>query len=113
MILRPIPNTDTYELAEDLEFSFRDDVYVVPKGFKTDGASVPRVFWSLSMTPFDPRVIRAAVIHDYIYSSHCIEREDGDRLFRKILLEDGTDPQITENMYRSVRDFGRFAWKRR
>lgn len=37
----------------------------VPKDFITDGASVPRVFWSL----FDPTgpYLQAAVIHDYLY----------------------------------------------
>lgn len=36
----------------------------VPKGFKTDLASVPRACWAF-IAPFD--IARAGVVHDYIY----------------------------------------------
>jgi hypothetical protein len=44
----------------------------VPKGFKTDLASVPRVCWVL-VAPFD--VARPGVVHDYIY--WCIRQYRG------------------------------------
>jgi hypothetical protein len=37
---------------------------VVPAGFETDGASVPRLFWAL--LPTWGKYSRAAVIHDYL-----------------------------------------------
>jgi len=41
----------------------------VPKGFKTDLASVPRACWWF-IAPFD--VARAGVVHDYLY--YCIRQ---------------------------------------
>ena len=46
----------------------------VPKGFLTDGASVPRVFWFL-FPPFG-RYMDAAVAHDYL-CEHCIVEKMG------------------------------------
>ena len=39
---------------------------VVPKGFETDLASVPRAAWAL-IAPWD--VARAAIIHDLLYKT--------------------------------------------
>lgn len=39
---------------------------VVPAGFETDFASIPRLFWRIC-PPWD-RHMRAAVVHDYLYS---------------------------------------------
>lgn len=49
-----------YRLLEPLELCG----FKVPEGFVSDGASVPRVFWSL----FPPvgRYFLAAVLHDYL-----------------------------------------------
>tara|TARA_Y100000385_G_scaffold102047_1_gene105500 strand:- start:288 stop:758 length:471 start_codon:yes stop_codon:yes gene_type:complete len=41
----------------------------VPKGFKTDLASVPRIGW-IFVAPFD--IARAGVVHDYLY--YCIRQ---------------------------------------
>lgn len=38
---------------------------VVPKGFETDGASVPRLFWNI-ITPFGP-IRYEAILHDFGY----------------------------------------------
>lgn len=68
----------------DLEFTFyigvpEDQKYVtVPKGFITDGASVPRLFWAL-IPPWGVYG-QAAVVHDWL----CVHKkltkngEDGD-----------------------------------
>ena len=40
-------------------------VIKVPKGFETDGASIPRIFQSL--LPIWDKYSRAAIIHDYLY----------------------------------------------
>ena len=39
---------------------------VVPVGFLTDFASIPRPFWWL-IKPDDPGIAKAAVLHDFLY----------------------------------------------
>jgi hypothetical protein len=40
---------------------------IVPKGFVTDFASIPRPLWALVGGPADGRYRKIAVIHDYLY----------------------------------------------
>jgi len=47
----------------------KNNKITVPKGFKTDLASVPRACWWF-IAPFD--VARAGVVHDYLY--YCIRQ---------------------------------------
>ena len=42
---------------------FRGKRLRVPAGFESDGASVPRLFWSTVCPPLDPRAVRAAVLY--------------------------------------------------
>jgi len=39
---------------------------IIPKGFITDGASVPRVLWRLA-PPIHATHLAAAIVHDYLY----------------------------------------------
>ena len=49
----------------------------VPAGFRTDLASVPRIFWSL-VSPSE--IAEAAVIHDFIYSKSSHTRKECDEI---------------------------------
>ncbi|ANE34350.1 putative protein (DUF1353 domain) [Campylobacter hyointestinalis subsp. lawsonii CCUG 27631] len=47
---------------------YKDFIYqgiYIPKGFVTNGANIPRVFWSI-FPPNSPEYISAVVIHDYL-----------------------------------------------
>jgi hypothetical protein len=57
----------------------KNNKITVPKGFKTDLASVPRFGW-IFVAPFD--IARAGVVHDYLY--YCI------RQYRAAMQKDGT-----------------------
>ena len=51
-----------------IDFSFYDPDgkrWHVPKGEPTDGASIPKVLWTVLGHPFDPDFINAAIIHDH------------------------------------------------
>lgn len=41
--------------------------FLIPKGFRTDFASIPRLFW-LFIAPSDSTILVPAIIHDYLYS---------------------------------------------
>ena len=59
-IVRPLAGTD-YVLAEDYYFpatvgGWDVTVHVMP-GFRTDGASIPRLLWPIFGSPYDPDII--------------------------------------------------------
>jgi len=68
----------SWELLSPLvyESDVAKTIICVPKGFKTDFASIPRlpfVFWILG-----DRYRKPAVIHDYLYGTHELTREEAD-----------------------------------
>jgi hypothetical protein len=65
-------------LLEDFEYNG----YTVPKGYITDGASIPRIFWSF-YPPNRPDYLPAAIVHDHLCD---LERYvEGDREFKNCL----------------------------
>jgi hypothetical protein len=74
---------DRFELFEHFDYHVgrlnSGDVISVPAGFRTDFASVPRVFWWL--VPPVGRYGKAAVIHDYLYVVKTRSRKEADKIF--------------------------------
>lgn len=69
-----------------------EDVFVIPSGFATDLASVPRILWGL--IPPSGVYERAAVLHDWLCvrlaAGDCeISSRDADGLFRRVMREAG------------------------
>ena len=56
-----------FEVIEPLAVNLDIIKFIVPKGYTTDGASVPRIFWSL-YPPYKPEWFTACVIHDFLCS---------------------------------------------
>ncbi|MBZ7942747.1 DUF1353 domain-containing protein [Campylobacter molothri] len=56
---------DRFEVVLDYVFVLPSFKGLIPKGFKTDGASIPRLFWSL-FPPYKSEYFSACVIHDYL-----------------------------------------------
>jgi hypothetical protein len=57
---------------------------IVPAGFVTDYASIPRPLWVM-YAPHD-RYSRAAVVHDYLYWSQRCTREQADNIFMLAMI---------------------------
>lgn len=55
------------------------EIYVVPKGTKTDGASIPRILWRVVGHPLG-EYCQAAVLHDYLYQTGKVTRSRADEL---------------------------------
>lgn len=54
---------------------------VVPAGFRTDLASIPRlpiIYWLMGATSSE-----ASIVHDYLYTSHTVNRAMADAVFRE------------------------------
>lgn len=93
---------------------------VVPRGFETDLASVPRIFWSI-LAPTGKHA-RAAIIHDFLYSTGGawrknlpadrprLTRRECDAIFHRIMQNAGV--RITRRwlMWLAVRICGWLPW---
>jgi hypothetical protein len=75
-------------LLSDLVYcSERDGAFIVPEGYLTDFASVPRlpvVYWLAGDTAHE-----AAVLHDWLYTSGRVTRGKADALFREASAASG------------------------
>ena len=100
---------NVYTLLEELRYL---DL-VVPVGFESDGASVPRFFWRIVFPPGEPGALRAAFLHDFIYRTHPAgwSRAAADELFRELLLDDGVSRFSAGLAYYGVRLFGGSSWE--
>lgn len=103
---------NVYTLLEDLVVVWNGRVLVVPAGFKSDGASVPRFFWRCVFPPGDSKALRAAFAHDFIYREHPQgwTKADADNMFYDLLREDGVSWLSSQGAYWGVRLCGGPAW---
>ena len=95
------------------KIEFAGKSFVIPRGFESDGASVPRFFWRLVCPPLDHHAVRAGVAHDYIYREQPPDwtRKEADKMFLCFLIEDGLPPLQARLAYWGVRLGGWIAWK--
>ncbi len=82
---------DTWLLVGPLVYDGRWQTFVVPAGFETDFASVPRlVVW---LVPRFGRYTRAAILHDWLctvgISTGAVTSREADGLFRRALRDSG------------------------
>lgn len=94
-----------WEVVEPLVYRGRRDTFVVPDGFVTDFASVPRVLvW---LVPRFGRYTPAAVLHDWLVTAglttRVVSSRDADGLFRRVLRELGVPPVRRWLMWCGVR----------
>ena len=79
-------------------------VVIVPAGFETDFASVPRVpvaYWL-----FGDVAHEAAVIHDYLYSTASVPRRIADKVLLEAMEVTGIASWRRLPIYWAVRQFG-------
>ena len=84
---------------------------VVPKGFQTDGASVPRALWSA--IPPTGLHFNAAVIHDCLYRStdpNKPAKAECDRIFLEVMERDQVPPERRLTMFEAVQLCGESSY---
>ena len=86
--------------------------FLIPRGFESDGASVPRLFWRVVFPNSDSHATTAGICHDWIYRTQPEgwTRKDADRMFLALLIEFGTPAPRALAAYLAVRCFGGIAW---
>lgn len=100
VVLKPY-NKDQFIVVGE----YRHKQWTVPDGYVTDGASVPRVFWSV-FPPNRPEYLSAAVLHDYLTDLAKIGQitfKVADDAFKGALCELGVSRWKVWVLYASVR----------
>lgn len=87
-------------------------VVVVPVGYLSDLASVPRLARRV-VDPQTPHARRPSVLHDYIYThlTHRFTKVEADRIFYDALREEGMATPLAWLMWKAVRLGGRGTWR--
>lgn len=101
---------DGWRLLSPLIYSsdVAQQVFIVPEGFETDFASVPRLPMAYLLAGDHGHW--AAVIHDYLYSVQTLPRDKADDVFYEALLVSGEPKWRAWAMWAAVRAAGGFAW---
>jgi hypothetical protein len=90
-------------------FSFTDDkqrIWIVPQGYKSDGASIPQAFWSFIGGPLTGQFRNAAIIHDYFCDRRAHPWQEVHQVFYKGMRAGGLDQRKAWVMYKAVYYFG-------
>lgn len=114
LIVSPIPDGKRWVVRK--EFSYYIDTedgekVIVPSGFVTDFASVPRYFWRIF--PKWGKYGTAAVVHDYLYVAQTKRRKDCDKIFLQAMEVAGVDKIVRTLFYWAVRLGGWMSFKKK
>lgn len=78
----------------------------IPKEFKTDLASIPRLAWTFVPPNYSP-FIAPSILHDYLYTCHNgMSRKEVDTIYYNALLNNGVSQMTSSMFYYAVRLFG-------
>ncbi len=122
--IRPIAD-GKYRLKALYHYEYGDVVFKIRAGFIHDGASVPRLAWTLSGLRPDGLLRAAALLHDALYQ-HCGElprswvfpgktkftRAEADRIFHDVMQAAGVGWWKRKVAYRGVRIGGWISWRK-
>ena len=106
MKIQMLEGTNKAILTESYSVLYRGTRYSVPKGFIYNGANIPWSCWTLlALHPYHSRVMRAALLHDWLYSEGYFD--EANHMFKSIMKEDGANAWQRNACYLAVRTFGR------
>ena len=83
----------------------------MPRGFRSDGMSIPRFFWRFISPRIDGKTVAPAIIHDWLYTSHVVTRAEADAWLREAVRVNGMPPFKAWLVWLGVRIFGSAHWK--
>ncbi len=96
---------NSWELIEDWHTPYG----VIPKGFTSNGANVPRIFWWF----VHPAGIlfEAAVVHDYYYKHALESKAYADNIFRLVAQHHGASRIEATLAHKAVKWIGKGNYK--
>jgi len=89
-------------------------IVVVPRGYVTDHASVPRIFWSL-IPPVADELAEGSIPHDYFYSldSEEVPRTFADECLKEISRVNGASWITAQAAHKAVRAASRGMYRKK
>lgn len=123
--VEPVIDQEVWRLTEDFRVEIDGALIVVPKGFLTDGASIPRFLWRFCGHPMQTKRFPIAVTHDFIYAEGgklegrnslrpqppTITRRDADAIYRDGLTALNFPRLAASLEYWMIRLFGGKHWE--
>lgn len=110
------PDYELFEVPVDFEYHVgkedSGEVVRIPKGFITDGASIPKFAWSIIGGPLG-RYAAAAVVHDYLYHKKIYSRSKADAIFLEAMGVLKVPWWKRRTMWLAVRMAGWIPWGNR
>jgi hypothetical protein len=121
------PEDKLWEVYEECRYTPDGDTHtlIAPKGYKTDLASVPRIFWAI-IASFELS-LAAPVFHDLLYQCagelpegkvepfprKKFERNEADKIFLELMTKANVSRWKREVAYHAVYYGAWWAWKKR
>ena len=111
-----------WEIVEDFEYVLNGNKYIIPAGFKFDGASIPK-FLHTFLSPIGV-LLMGGLVHDYAYKYQTLLRQNkkdtlgvisqkrADEMFRDINIEVNGFYLMNYLAYYSLRLGGFMAWNK-
>ena len=111
-----------WEIAEDFNYEINGDKFVIPAGFKFDGASIPK-FLHTFLSPVGV-LLMGGLVHDYAYKYETLlktnkaetmgvlTQKKADQIFRDINIEINGFYLMNQLAYYSLRLGGFLAWRK-
>lgn len=100
---------DLYRLLSPLVYHSKlFGTIVAPHGYVTDLASVPRLPFAYLLA--GGKASEAGIIHDWLYSSHQLTREQSDAVLREAIMVMGYSKTLANTMWLAVRVGGSSHW---
>lgn len=119
MLIQPLDTTKVgpklWVLNTPMIIKVSGKTWYVPRGFVTDGASVPRSLWRIA-TPMTGAHTEAAVLHDWLYSLDCLIKlthKEADAIFLEAMKEMGTSFVVRNTLFAGVNMFGGSSFRKR
>ncbi|TVT38500.1 DUF1353 domain-containing protein [Hymenobacter setariae] len=104
------PNAPNRKVRVIDDFTFTEaangTVWEAPSGSLVDGASIPRVLWTLVGSPFTGDYVYGSIVHDVACDTRTRPWRDTHYMFYLACLAGGTRRGRAKLMYLAVRNFG-------
>lgn len=114
LIVSPMADGKTWVILGRFDYDVgaldSGDTVRISRGFMTDFASIPRMFWAV--LPKWGKYGNAAVVHDWLYWQQERPRLEADRIMLEAMGVLAVPAWKKYAIYYAVRTFGAIAWKR-
>lgn len=108
--IAPFGDGEMWVLTKSLSYRIgtSQDKIIIPRGFVTDLASVPPIFWSV--LPKTGKYMSAAILHDFLYADQRCSKEEADTIL-KVEMDIFGVPELQRlSIFKAVDKFGWNAW---